>query len=224
MGCYPVAVVILHVCVIHRNSLLLNQHNGDDAPQNYVLYDFMITNRGHYWNHLLFSSLHSPVTSSVSRPHNSHSASRHSTSFYFLVRGKVTGTHSKGCLAPSPSETTVLVQASTFLILIYIPGLDTEYHDIVFSFLLDLQAPARCSSQFSFHFLNVIITVIVCLATVVTFKPPQHAAYDPTVAEGRSELWAGPRRWSRKKNTLLLNYYTNHCTYTKFIKFYTLKH
>jgi len=22
-------------CVIHKNSLLLNQHNGDDAPQNY---------------------------------------------------------------------------------------------------------------------------------------------------------------------------------------------
>ena len=26
--------VRLH-CVIHKNSLLLNQHNGDDAPQNY---------------------------------------------------------------------------------------------------------------------------------------------------------------------------------------------
>jgi len=26
------------------------------------------------------------------------------------------------------------------------------------------------------------------------------------------------------KNRHLLNYYTNHCTYIKFIKFYTLKH
>jgi len=25
------------VCVIHKNSLLLNQHNGDDAPKNTVL-------------------------------------------------------------------------------------------------------------------------------------------------------------------------------------------
>ena len=28
--------VRLH-CVIHKNSLLLNQHNGDDAPQNCML-------------------------------------------------------------------------------------------------------------------------------------------------------------------------------------------
>ena len=37
---YCTAVCVIQLCstvgVIHKNSLLLNQHNGHDAPQNYV--------------------------------------------------------------------------------------------------------------------------------------------------------------------------------------------
>jgi hypothetical protein len=58
----------------------------------------------------------------------------------------------------------------------------------VFLFLFDRSAPARRSIRFLLDFLNVVITAIICLSSVLAVKPPRNAAYDATLAERRAEL------------------------------------
>jgi hypothetical protein len=73
-----------------------------------------------------------------------------------------------------------------------------------FSYLTDKRRPDTLS-EFLLGFLNVIITAIVCLAPVVTVKPPGHAACDATLAELRVERQDSVYRSSRKETPRCIN-------------------